>query len=132
VNALQPRLNLLVIRSADIQRAAAFYGNIGLQMDLHAHGGPEHYTSQVDGAVFEIYPLGRAQPTTTVRLGFAVGDVDGLVPVLIRAGGAVIEAPHDSPWGRRAVIADHDGHRVELLTVRDHEAPESAPRRRPE
>jgi lactoylglutathione lyase len=131
VNALQPRLNLLVIRSADIQRAAAFYGHIGLQMALHAHGGPEHFTSQVDGTVFEIYPLGRAQPTTTVRLGFAVGDVDGLLPDLIRVGGAVIEAPHDSPWGRRAVIADHDGHRVELLTVSGSPGPQQCDETKP-
>jgi predicted enzyme related to lactoylglutathione lyase len=27
----------------------------------------------------------------------------------------VISAPKDSDWGRRAVVADPDGHRIELL-----------------
>jgi hypothetical protein len=29
-------------------------------------------------------------------------------------GETSISAPKDSPWGRRAVVADSDGHRVEL------------------
>src|SRR5262249_7289731 len=53
-----PRLNLLVIRSPNIDRAARFYSALGLLMTKHAHAdGPEHYTSQVDRCVFEIYPL---------------------------------------------------------------------------
>lgn len=55
-------------------------------------------------------------PTRGVRLGFRVDSVDGLVPLLEAAGAEVVSAPHDSEWGRRAVIRDPDGHTVELVT----------------
>jgi catechol 2,3-dioxygenase-like lactoylglutathione lyase family enzyme len=112
-----PTLNLLVIRSRDIDRAARFYRELGLLITRHAHGdGPEHYTSLVDGRVFEIYPLRTgAEPTTAVRFGFAVDDVDGLLPLLIQVGATVVAAPTDSEWGRRAVVKDLDGHVVELV-----------------
>jgi predicted enzyme related to lactoylglutathione lyase len=34
-------------------------------------------------------------------------------------GAAVVSPPADSPWGLRAVLADPDGHRVEITEVRD-------------
>ena len=33
---------------------------------------------------------------------------------LVSAGGRLVTAPNDSPWGRRAVIDDPEGHRIEL------------------
>jgi len=37
---------------------------------------------------------------------------------LVRAAGAeIVNGPHDSPWGRRAVVRDFDGHTVELVTT---------------
>jgi hypothetical protein len=73
--------------------------------------------SEVCGLVFEIYPLAHDQaPTTNVRLGFQVDDVDGLVPFLVRAGGSVIAEPRDVDGGRRAVVRDPDGHRIEMFT----------------
>lgn len=111
-----PFLNLLVIRSPDIDRAARFFQALGLLIERHAHGGVEHYTSEVDGFVFEIYPLklGSA-PTTAARFGFAVDSVDELVSMVSAIGAVVVEAPHDSEWGRRAVVKDLDGHVVELV-----------------
>ena len=42
-------------------------------------------------------------------------DVDRAVAMLRGAAGAeVILPPTDSEWGRRAIVADPDGHRVEL------------------
>jgi catechol 2,3-dioxygenase-like lactoylglutathione lyase family enzyme len=113
-----PRLNLLVIRSPNIDRAARFYSALGLLMTKHAHAdGPEHYTSQVDRCVFEIYPLKTGtQPTTGTRLGFLVDAVDQLVPLVLELGAEIVEPPHDSEWGRRAVVRDLDGHAVELTT----------------
>jgi predicted enzyme related to lactoylglutathione lyase len=39
-----------------------------------------------------------------------------------RAGATVVSEPRDSPWGRRAVVDDPEGQRVELVSVVD-EAP---------
>jgi len=116
--AAPPALNLVVIRSTDIERARQFYLAMGLSMSRDAHdSGPAHYVSVVCGLVFEIYPLAPGQPPTTgTRLGFQVDSVDGVVPALIAAGGGVVVAPRDVAGGRHAVVTDLDGHRVELFT----------------
>ena len=49
------RLNLVVLRVADIERSAAFYRLLGLDFIKHAHGsGPTHYASESDGFVFDV------------------------------------------------------------------------------
>jgi len=114
-----PHLNLIVLRSADLDRAAGFYQEMGLLFVRHSHdSGPEHYSSDVSGFVFELYPLTpNSLPTTGTRIGFRVDSVDEIVPVLERLGAEVIVYPSDSEWGRRAVIRDLDGHTVELITA---------------
>jgi predicted enzyme related to lactoylglutathione lyase len=115
--AAPPIMNLTVLRSPEIDRAARFYSSMGLLFSKHRHGsGPEHYTSCVNDFVFEIYPLGSGPSTTGARIGFSVDDVDSVVEMLQEAGGTLVSNPHDSEWGRRAVIKDPDGHTVELLT----------------
>ncbi|MCW1926252.1 VOC family protein [Luteolibacter arcticus] len=114
-----PFLNLLVIRSADLDRAERFYRVLGLHFERHRHGtGPEHLAAEPceGGAVFEIYPANaKAGSTTSVRIGFSVDAVDACLDPLVEAGGTIIQPPADSEWGRRAVVADPDGHRVELV-----------------
>jgi len=111
-----PRLNLVVLRVADIERSVAFYRLMGLEFVRHVHGaGLPHYACEMPGLVFELYPATPEQPvTTSARIGFAVGDVDVVFKQMTEAGATVISAPKDSQWGRRAVIADLDGHRIEL------------------
>ena len=65
---------------------------------------------------FELYPATTEQPVSTAtRIGFVVADVDDVASrVGAVAGGKIVVVPKDSEWGRRAVVADPDGHRVEL------------------
>ena len=116
-----PHLNLVVLRSSDIDRAAAFYKEMGLLFTRHSHGkGPEHYASEVSGLVFELYPMTpKSQPTSGTRIGFRVDSVDAVVPLLSKIGAEIVSAPTDSEWGRRAVVKDLDGHFVELITPTD-------------
>ena len=115
--AAPPIMNLVVLRSKDIDQAAAFYEVMGLVFEKHRHGnGPEHYASEVHGFVFELYPIGSAGPTTSARIGFSVDDVDSVAETLADVGGELLFGPVDSRWGRRAVVKDLDGHTVELLT----------------
>ena len=114
-----PSLNLVVLRSRDLTHAERFYRAFGFFFVRHRHGtGPEHLAGgPMEGStVLEIYPLRDGQPdTTAVRIGFRVDTVDVYIEKLIAAGGTLLTAPHDSEWGRRAVLRDPDGHIVELV-----------------
>lgn len=106
------RLNLVVIRSPDIDRTARCYEALGLVFEKHRHGkGPEHYACEQDGTVFEIYP----GELDTVRIGFSVVSLTDVIERWTQAGGAISLPPRDSEWGRRAVVTDPDGRKVELL-----------------
>ena len=112
------RPNLLVIRSKDIDSLAAFYTRLGAHFEKHRHGkGPLHYAYEANQFVFEIYPLANGYlPTTSMRLGFAVDSVDEVIEHVKQSNqGKIISEPKDSPWGRRAVIDDPEGHRIELI-----------------
>lgn len=113
-----PVVNLLVIRSPNIDRAVTFYQRMGMLFERHAHGkGPEHYASENCGFVFEIYPQRNEENTTTnTRIGFSVEDVDSVVELLRNIDATIAVEPTDSEWGRRAVVKDFDGHTLELVT----------------
>jgi hypothetical protein len=119
MSAPAPHLNLVVLRSADIERAVSFYRELGLSFTRHSHGsGPEHYVSEVSGLVFEIYPMTpKSSPTLGTRIGFSVDSVDVVVGMLTKIGATIVTPPTDSEWGRRAVVKDFDGHMVELITT---------------
>jgi len=110
-------LNLIVLRSPDLARAAAFYSRLGLQFTQHRHGnGPEHFAAELPGGVFELYPLSPDGASTLgTRIGFRVPSVDAALAALSDYPNAVVTPARDSEWGCRAVVSDPDGHRVELL-----------------
>ncbi|WP_071527356.1 VOC family protein [Nodosilinea nodulosa] len=111
-------LNLVVLRSSDIARAAAFYSRLGLQFSRHRHDdGPEHFAAELPGdGVFELYPLAsNGASTLGIRIGFRVPSVDAAIAALSDYPAALVTPARDSEWGRRAVVADPDGHRVELI-----------------
>ena len=110
-------LNLIVLRSSDMERAAEFYSRLGLQFTRHQHGnGPEHFAAELGSGVFEIYPQVVGGPSTLgTRIGFSVPSLDFVIAALSDYPAAIISPTKDSEWGYRAVVADPDGHRVELL-----------------
>jgi predicted enzyme related to lactoylglutathione lyase len=111
-------LNLLVLRSSDIERAKAFYACFGMTFTRHAHGtGPEHYAHEDDAGVFEIYPAAPGASPDTGGLGFAVPRLESVADAL-RATGAAPGEPRENPWGRTFVARDPDGRRVEVKEVR--------------
>ena len=110
-------LNLVVLRTPDLARAVEFYSRLGLQFAKHRHGqGTEHFAAELGDSVFEIYPQAADGPSTLgTRIGFRVSSVDEIVAALGDVPGAIVSPAKDSEWGRRAVLADPDGHRVELV-----------------
>ncbi len=110
-------LNLVVLRTADLERAERFYVSLGLKFTRHRHGsGPEHLSAEMGSIVFELYPRATDDASTLgTRIGFSVSSLDSVIAALCDYPAAVISPPQDSPWGRRAVVLDPDGHRVELV-----------------
>lgn len=121
-------LNLVVLYSQDIQRSKAFYEALGLQFIKERHGqGSEHYACELNNTVLEIYPATAERPASTcIRLGFSVSSLDRVAERLTTLAGRLLFRPDESAWGKRAVVQDPDGHRVELLEPRKVED-ESAP-----
>ena len=110
------QLNLLVIRAADVSASVSFYETLtGEPFAAEKHGnGPEHFSAKLGAVLLEIYPLADQSPSN-VRLGFEVADLDETVSRIRTGGFEIVSEPKDSPWGRRAVAADPDGNRIELL-----------------
>jgi lactoylglutathione lyase len=113
------RPNLTVIRCADIDASALFYGLVGLEFGKHRHGtGPEHHAASDGLWTFELYPASAKFPaSSSTRVGFTVDSCDAVASRLEGAGFSLEVQPADSPWGRRAVAIDPDGHRVEFTSL---------------
>jgi lactoylglutathione lyase len=111
------RLNLLVLRSTDIDAARRFYELFGFAFGRHAHGdGPEHYACEDDGGVLEIYPATEGHAVDAVGLGFECDDLQRVLERLVTAGHAP-QPIQANPWGRTFVVRDPDGRRVEAKAI---------------
>lgn len=110
------QINLVVLRSSDPDKAATFYSKLGVTFARHRHGsGPEHFAAELMGGVFELYPVSAGGPSTLgTRIGFRVPSVDSALAAISEYPAAILSPAKDSEWGRRAVVTDPDGHRVEL------------------
>ena len=109
-------LSLVVIRAQDMDRLAGFYAALGFQFTRHRHGqGPEHLSSTVGETVFEIYPSNAANKSTiATRLGFSVPSLTAALGRLRALDATVLVEPSETEFGRRAVVKDFEGHKVEL------------------
>src|SRR3954463_2711103 len=109
-------LSLVVIRAQDIDRLASFYAALGLHFTKHRHGkGPEHLSSTIGETVFEIYPSnGPNESTVSTRLGFSVPSLTNALGHLRGLHVTVLVEPTETEFGRRAVVKDFEGHKVEL------------------
>ena len=109
-------LNLLVLKASDPAALAKFYSRFGLRFALEQHGrGPEHQACVMDNSVLEIYPLlDEGEKSIGVRLGFPVPSIDMATAGLDPASDFLL-LPSDTKWGRRCVIRDPEGHKIELV-----------------
>jgi len=110
-------LNLIVLRVADLERAKFFYEQLGMEFEGQRHGaGVFHYACQEKHLVFELYQADNIYPTTqSIRLGFEVPNIDNTIAALKIAGFRVLRSPKQSTWGKRAVVEDTDGRRIEVI-----------------
>jgi catechol 2,3-dioxygenase-like lactoylglutathione lyase family enzyme len=110
-------LSLVMIRAGNLERSYRFYSALGLSLVREQHGtGPEHYACVIGTTTFEIYPhRGELHHAALPRLGFRVPSLDTTLSALQETGAEIVTPPSNSSWGRRAVVSDPDGHRIELV-----------------
>lgn len=85
------KLTLLVIRCRNLELSRLFYEGLDLRFIQEKHGkGPKHYSTEIDGVVFELYPDEDKHITELVRLGFSSDTV------------------------RKGIYVDPDGRNVEI------------------
>lgn len=114
------KLNLLVIKTADIEALKAQYEALGILFKYHQHGaGPWHFASDTDGFVFEIYPLAASikKADASTRLGFEVAGLETKVKAIKKAHWTVLKELVLTKGGRKMVVQDLDGRKVELVAV---------------
>ena len=110
------KINLIVLKTNQLHELAAFYEQLGLRFEYHKHEqGIFHYSTILDGTVFEIYPLPKKIPVpdTTTRLGFAVPHLKTLLEDLKHKNIKIIGSPSETS----AIIEDLDGRKIELTAV---------------
>lgn len=113
-------LGALVLFSASIERAVAFYRAIGVQLETEQHDeGPPHYACELGNAHFALFPapMGAAPVYGAGGCtfpGFVVESVAESVNAVRALGAAVRQEAEQYPWGLRAVIEDPDGRPVEV------------------
>ncbi len=111
------QINLIVIRTDKPKELSDFYEQLGMKFEYHQHGkGTWHYSTELEGVVFEIYPLMKNQeiPNKSLRLGFTVEYLDELITNLKKDNIEVVREPKESEWGYFAIVKDLDGRRIEL------------------
>ena len=113
------QLNLLVIKTHQLDKLKAQYELLGFEFIYHNHGkGPFHYSAELDGLIFEIYPLAKNRliADDTTRLGFSIDDVAVKVAELKNTNWKIRSDVSEITWGTRAVVQDLDGRKVELIS----------------
>ncbi|MCB1179696.1 MAG: hypothetical protein KDK36_19115 [Leptospiraceae bacterium] len=111
------KLNLLVIKSKNIHDLKDQYEMLGIKFEYHKHGeGPMHYSSIIDGIVFEIYPIkvDFIEIQGKLRLGFEVENLDLLIKNIERTTWRIIKGKYKSDYGNIAIIEDLDNNKIEL------------------
>jgi uncharacterized protein len=137
---MQPRIHVITLAVADLDRALAFYrdglgfqteGVIGteFQGDETAPAGATATFLLDGGLILSVYPRTElakdagvpAAPATSgeFSIGHAVGsrvEVDEILSQAEGAGAATMGPPHDRPWGiYSGYFKDPDGHLWEIL-----------------
>ena len=108
-------LKLVVVYVHDVEAAKCFYECLGLSFRAEKHGhGPQHFAAVMGSTVFELYPRQADSNGGPIRIGFEVVSIEKALHALRRLSAKVCKEPYDSPWGRRSIIEDPDGNRVEL------------------
>ena len=110
------KLNLLVIKTNQLENLKNQYKLLGLEFEYHRHGkGAWHYATEIEGVVFEIYPVkSDSHVDNSIRLGFSIPKLSEKIEFLKSSTWKIISEPQQTEWGKIAIIQDLDGRKIEL------------------
>ncbi|MFD7654014.1 VOC family protein [Actinosynnema sp. NPDC059797] len=105
----------VLIRSADPERARAFYRDVlGLAVHREFPGGTVFF---LGGGFLEVSGSGEEEPTGATRLWLQVRDLGAAAE---RLAGHVVRPPRREPWGLDEMwVADPDGRLIAFVEVPD-------------
>jgi lactoylglutathione lyase len=104
------------LRCKDLDVTRRFYEKIGLVFQKERHGtGLEHYASEIQGFVLELYPVTASQPSDSIRLGFATDNLAEVAGSIRHSTDVmVLKPPYTSADRVMMLLQDPDGRRVEV------------------
>jgi catechol 2,3-dioxygenase-like lactoylglutathione lyase family enzyme len=107
-------LNLLVLKTKQLEKLKDFYTNLGLEFIYHKHGdGLLHYSCVLEnGFVFEIYPTDQELSDST-RIGFKVNDLK-LIREKMQENPIQIIKNTKQELNEVIILLDPDGRKVEI------------------
>lgn len=123
----EQRIHLITLGVADMARSHAFYEALGWSRSPLSQESMTFY--QAGGQILGLYQADKLAEDTGLAdprpggITLAVNarkreDVDAMMRRAVEAGGTVLKAPVDTPWGGYvAYIADPDGHPWEFTYV---------------
>jgi predicted enzyme related to lactoylglutathione lyase len=107
------KLGTVMIGVADVDRSAAFYGDVlGLEIERH---GSEWAQADAGGTVIGLHRSDNVQTAGAFALIFDVEDVGESFRAVTGRGAEVVEEPHEQPYGEIATVRDPDGYSVQLF-----------------
>lgn len=108
-------LHRIVVSVSALSSALELYeGVLGLTSERGGDGFA--WLRTADGLEVMLHERPAVASDAAVAAAFAVPRVDAVTERWVAAGGTVVDAPADQPWGERmAVVRDHDGHIVCLV-----------------
>ena len=130
---MQPRIHVLTLGVADLQRSLDFYRTLGFEspgiVGTEFPGGTAAMFELEGGLILALY--GRDDLAADANTGFdapgrgefSIGhlvpsreDVDAVLEQAVAAGATLTEEPHDRPWGiYSGYFRDPDGHLWEVI-----------------
>jgi catechol 2,3-dioxygenase-like lactoylglutathione lyase family enzyme len=136
---LEPRVDVITLAVADLDRALAFYRALGLESpgvigtefrgDATTPAGAAAMFQLQGGLMLALYPRAELAKDANVPLDeprtgeFSIGqlvptkaDVDATLALAEAAGATLTDEPHERPWGiYSGYFRDPDGHLWEII-----------------
>ncbi len=105
-----------VLPVADIARAVAFYRDaFGLEVTFSMEEPPTYAVLKGGAAEVHLSRSTAPSPRDANVMHLIVGDAAAICRRCEAAGGTIVGALRDAPWGMRTfVVQDLDGHRVDV------------------